>query len=104
MALALSRWSALTSGVHAAGSHALSKIELDKKTREALAQALTRYLKEELDLDVVGFDAVFLLDFIGETLGPHYYNQGLHDAQAIYREKLELIAEAVYEIEKPLKT
>jgi uncharacterized protein (DUF2164 family) len=91
-------------GAIAVGSHTLSKIVLDKKTREALAQALTRYLKDELDLEVTGFDAVFLLDFVGETLGPHYYNQGLHDAQAIYREKLELIAEAVYEIEKPLKT
>ncbi len=81
----------------------MSKIELSKSTRDALAGHLTRYLKHELSLEVTGFDAVFLVDFISETLGPHYYNQGLHDAQAIYREKLELIAEAVYEIEKPSK-
>ncbi len=81
----------------------MSSIELDKKIREGLAQALTRYLKDELDLDVKGFDAVFLLDFIIETLGPHLYNQGLHDAQALFRDKLELINEAIYEIEKPVK-
>ncbi len=81
----------------------MSSIELDKKIREGLAQALTRYLKDELDLEVKGFDAVFLLDFIIETLGPHLYNQGLHDAQALFRDKLELINEAIYEIEKPVK-
>ncbi len=78
-------------------------IDLSKPTREALAKALTRYLKDELDLEVAGFDAVFLFDFIVESIGPHFYNQGLHDAQAIYRDKLELISEAVYEIEMPVK-
>jgi uncharacterized protein (DUF2164 family) len=81
----------------------MSKIELPRQTRDALARALARHLKDEFDLEVGGMDATILLDFIGETIGPHFYNQGLHDAQAIYREKLELIAEAVYEIEKPVK-
>ena len=81
----------------------MSKIELSKEARDALAKALSRYLKDELDLTVEGFDAVFLLDFISETLGPHYYNQGLHDAQAILHSKLEQIGDAIYEIEKPVK-
>ena len=59
----------------------MSKIELAKDTRDALARALSRYLKDEHDVEVAGFDAHFLLDFILETLGPHIYNQGLADAQ-----------------------
>lgn len=51
-------------------------IELPKETRDALAKALSRYLKDELDLEVEGFDAVFLADFITENLGPYFYNQG----------------------------
>lgn len=81
----------------------MARIELTKETREQLARALSRYLKQELDVEVSGFDAQFLLDFVTETLGPHYYNQGLHDAQALIKGKLELITEAVYEIEKPVK-
>jgi uncharacterized protein (DUF2164 family) len=80
-----------------------AKIELPKASREAMAKALSGYLKEQLDVQVEGFDAVFLLDFITETLGPHFYNQGLYDAQAILRAKLDLIGEAVYELEKPVK-
>ena len=81
----------------------MSKIELPKETREALARALSRYLKSELDLEVTGFDAVFLLDFVIETLGPHFYNQGLADAQAILARKLDEIGEAIYLVEKPVK-
>jgi len=81
----------------------MSKIELPKETREALAKALSRYLKDELDLEVAGFDAVFLLDFILETLGPHFYNQGLLDAQALLSKKLDEIGEAIYLLEKPVK-
>ena len=81
----------------------MPKITFDKATRTQLAGALSDYLRTELDLEVKGFDAEFLLDFVSETLGPHYYNQGLHDASALYREKLEAISEAVYEIEQPVR-
>ena len=81
----------------------MSKIELPKPVADELAQALSRYLKAELDLEVKGFDAVFLLDFITETLGPHYYNQGLADAQALLARKVDEFGEAIYQLEKPVK-
>jgi uncharacterized protein (DUF2164 family) len=81
----------------------MSKIELPKPTADELAQALSRYLKAELDLEVKGFDAVFLVDFITETLGPYYYNQGLADAQAMLAKKFDELGEALYQLEKPVK-
>ena len=74
-----------------------------KDIRDALAKALSRYLKDEHDLEVAGFDAHFLLDFIIETIGPHVYNQGLADAQALVSKKSDEIVEAIYELEKPAK-
>ena len=81
----------------------MPKIDLDKDTRAKLTDGLSRYLKDELDLEVKGFDAQFLLDFITERLGPYYYNQGLHDAQALFAKKIESITDAVYELEQPVK-
>jgi len=78
-------------------------IELPKETRDTLARALSRYLKDELDLEVAGFDAVFLTDFITEQLGPYFYNQGLADAQALIGRKTDEIVEAIYGLEKPEK-
>jgi uncharacterized protein (DUF2164 family) len=81
----------------------MSKIELPKDTAEAAAKTLSKYLKDELDLEVKGFDAVFLVDFITERLGPHFYNQGLYDAQAILAKKSDEIGEAILGAEKPVK-
>lgn len=81
----------------------MPQIDLDKDTRAKLTDGLSRYLKDELDLEVRGFDAQFLLDFITERLGPYYYNQGLHDAQALFQKKIESITDAVYELEQPIR-
>jgi uncharacterized protein (DUF2164 family) len=78
-------------------------IELSKPVRDAATRALQAYLKDQLEVEVEGFDAVFLMDFLAETLGPAFYNQGLSDAQAIIRERLEVISDAIYELEKPIK-
>jgi len=79
------------------------KIELNKETREALARSLKDYLKDELEVEITGFGAQFLLDFVAETIGPRFYNQGLQDAQALFRTKVEAITEAIYELERPVK-
>ena len=81
----------------------MSKIELPKDAAEAAARALSKYLKDELDLEVKGFDAVFLVDFITERLGPHFYNQGVYDAQAILAKKTDELGEAILGLEKPVK-
>ena len=81
----------------------MSRIELPKETRDALAKALSRYLKDELDLEVRGFDAVFLADFAIETFGPFVYNQAIADAQALVARKLEEVGESLYQLEKPAK-
>nr|WP_295107796.1 DUF2164 domain-containing protein [uncultured Caulobacter sp.] len=81
----------------------MPKITFDKAARAKLSGAMSDYMRTELDLEVKGFDAEFLLDFISETLGPHYYNQGLQDAQELFRTKFEVVLEAVYELEQPVK-
>jgi len=79
----------------------MSKIELPKDIRDQIARALSRYLKDELDLEVAGFDAVFLTDFITEHLGSHFYNQGLADAQALLAKKLDEMTDLISQLEKP---
>jgi uncharacterized protein (DUF2164 family) len=81
----------------------MSRIEFDKEIRDQLSRGLRRRLKDTLDVEIDPFDALDLLDFLSETLGPHYYNQGLHDAQAIVKDRVDAIIEDIYVIEKPLK-
>jgi len=48
------------------------------------------------------FDVEFLFDFLSKKMGTVFYNQGLKDAQAILSTKLDLITEAIADIEKPI--
>ena len=79
------------------------KIELEKPARDALARTLARRLKDDLDVEIGGMEAMLLIDFISESFGPHYYNQALYDAQAHLSAKMDALTEAFHELEKPAK-
>jgi uncharacterized protein (DUF2164 family) len=80
----------------------MARITLDKPTQEALARMLSRHLKGELDVEIGQFEALDLLEYLSETLGPHFYNQGLYDAQAIMKGRIDDVLEAVHGIEQPV--
>lgn len=81
----------------------VSRIELEKQARETTARLLLRHLKDEHDIDLAPFDGVALIDFLSETLGPYFYNQGVNDAQLVVRKRADDVVDALYELEKPLK-
>ena len=75
-------------------------IEFSKEETERLTRKIQLYFNDELDQEIGQFPARFLLDFFSEEIGPYYYNRGLMDAQQVLETRL---AEAVYELEKPIK-
>jgi uncharacterized protein (DUF2164 family) len=79
----------------------MAEITFTREEREILCRKIQLYLREELGQEVGQFDAGFLLDFFAEEIGTFFYNRGLYDAQAILETRLENIAEAIYELEKP---
>lgn len=79
----------------------MAEITFTREEREILCRKIQRYLREELGQEVGQFDAGFLLDFFAGEIGAFFYNRGLYDAQAILEARLENIAEAIYELEKP---
>lgn len=78
----------------------MSSIKLSPEQREALLPAIKGYCADELDLELGGFEAEFLLDFFIDQIGPTIYNRALQDAQAALAGRLELLGELFYELEK----
>jgi uncharacterized protein (DUF2164 family) len=64
-------------------------IELDKKDIESIAHSLRKYCREELEHEISGLQAQFLLDYILKEIAPFAYNQGVKDAEAYFQAKLE---------------
>jgi uncharacterized protein (DUF2164 family) len=79
----------------------VAKIEFDKAAREALARRLVRRLADDLDIEVAPMDGQRLVDLMAEELGPAFYNQGLYDAQAILRDRVDSLGEAIAGLEQP---
>ncbi|HRD27520.1 MAG TPA: DUF2164 domain-containing protein [Caulobacter sp.] len=77
-------------------------VGLEKDDRAALARALRGYLKDELDVEIGGLEAEFLLDFMGERLGPRFYNRGLRDAATALAKRMDVLTEALEELERPV--
>jgi len=79
----------------------MTDITFTREEREIICRKIQLYMREELEQEIGQFDAGFLLDFFTEEIGGYFYNRGLYDAQAILQGRLENIAEAIYELEKP---
>ncbi|MCF8506777.1 MAG: DUF2164 domain-containing protein [Caulobacter sp.] len=75
---------------------------LEKDDRTALARTLRAYLKDELDVEIGGLDAEFLLDVMADRLGPRFYNHGLRDAATALAKRMDVLTEALEELERPV--
>ncbi len=65
-----------------------------------MTQKLQQYFTRDLNYDLGSFDAQFLLDFISQEIGYHFYNQGLLDVQAILSKKIDDTQDVIGQLEK----
>lgn len=80
----------------------MSEITFSYAEREVLVRQIQAWFAEELDQDIGGFDAGFLLDFFIEKVGPAFYNQGLRDAESALSMRMDALLEALRDLEKPV--
>jgi uncharacterized protein (DUF2164 family) len=80
----------------------MDKIEFSKEEKEMMVQKVKMYFQEELNQDIGGFDAEFLIDFFAEEMGSFFYNRGLYDAETTISEKVSEISDLLLQLEKPV--
>lgn len=80
----------------------MEKIEFSKEEKAVMTQKVKLYFREELNQDIGGFDAEFLIDFFAEEIGGFFYNRGLYDAEALIAEKVSEISDLLLQLEKPV--
>ncbi len=81
----------------------MDKIQFSKEEKEIMVQKVKLYFREELDQDIGGFDAEFLIDFFSEEMGPFFYNRGLYDAETLITDKVSEISDLLLQLEKPIR-
>ncbi|WP_246041311.1 DUF2164 domain-containing protein [Peteryoungia ipomoeae] len=73
---------------------------LATELRNNIVATLCRHLREEHEVELGRFEAEELLDLVAGLVGPHYYNEGLRDAQALLARQVDEINERLYEMER----
>ncbi len=80
----------------------MDKIKFSKEEKDAMIQKVKIYFRDELNQDIGGFDAEFLIDFFAEEFGAFFYNRGLYDAETLISEKVSEISDLLLQLEKPV--
>ena len=79
----------------------MNDIKFSKDETDRMVQKIKAYFNDELEQEIGGFEAEFLIDFFSNEVGPYFYNRGLFDAQTLFSEKAEELSYLVQELEKP---
>lgn len=79
----------------------MKEIAFSTDQKESIIHKIKTYFADELQQDIGGFEAEFLLDFFASEIGPYFYNRGLFDAQQVFNEKMEDLGYLLQELEKP---
>jgi len=79
----------------------MPQITFTEDEKSTLVDKIKNYFENELSSEIGQFDAEFLLEFFSKEIGIYHYNKGLRDAQDIFKDKVEDITDAIYELEVP---
>lgn len=79
----------------------MDKIKFKSEDKRALIRKVRDYFDTELDQPIGDIGAELLLDFLQEDIGAYYYNKGLSDAQAAFRQQVDAFEDMIYALEKP---
>ena len=79
----------------------MATIEFTAQEKSVLVEKLKSYFHNTLDQEIGQFDAEFLLDFMSKEIGAYHYNKGLKDAQDAFVSRMDVIVDAIYELEIP---
>ena len=79
----------------------MTDIQLSKDDTDRIVSKIKTYFDTELEQEIGGFQAEFLIDFFAKEIGPYFYNLGLTDAHKLFSEKVEELGYLIQEQEKP---
>ncbi|UJW74109.1 DUF2164 domain-containing protein [Rhizobium sp. SL42] len=82
----------------------MEKLDFSKEEQARLVAQIQSHFHDEFDLELGRFEAEGIAAFFSNVLGPQFYNRGLHDAQAVLANQIDLFNDAVYQLERASKT
>ena len=80
----------------------LDTVEFTRDEIDRIVSKVKKYFETELNQEIGGFEAEFLVDFFSKEIGSYFYNKGITDAQSLFTNKAEEIGYLIQDLEKPV--
>ncbi|NOU95197.1 DUF2164 family protein [Paenibacillus sp. LMG 31456] len=79
----------------------MNLLKLPKEQKEQIISMLQQYFLVERGEELGHLAADQLLDFFAKHAGPIFYNQAVDDCRQYVRERVAMVEEDMYALEKP---
>lgn len=68
-----------------------------------MIEEIQAFFSQERDEDLSKFAAERVLDFVKESLAPHFYNAGVNDVKTMVGEQFSAIEDEILTLERPIR-
>jgi uncharacterized protein (DUF2164 family) len=79
-------------------------IKFSEENKKEIIAKIKTYFHDELNQEIGGFDAEFLLDFFTKEIGGYFYNQALTDVHVLLEKQTETLVDTIYALEQPVSS
>ncbi|MDQ0273464.1 DUF2164 domain-containing protein [Cytobacillus purgationiresistens] len=77
--------------------------KFSKEQQQIMIDQIQIFFSQERDEELSEFAAERVLDFVKESLAPHFYNAGVNDVKSMMEEQFSAIEEEILTLERPIK-
>ncbi len=78
-------------------------MKLTKDQQQLMIADIQEFFLEERDEEITEFAAERVLEFVKESLAPHFYNIAVNDVKNVVEQQYFAIEEEILTLERPLK-
>ena len=78
-------------------------IKLTKEQRDVMISDIQTFFLEERDEEITEFAADRVLDFVKESLAPHFYNAAVDDARRVVEQQFSSMEDEILTLEQQIK-
>ncbi|WP_026695172.1 DUF2164 domain-containing protein [Peribacillus kribbensis] len=78
-------------------------IKLTKEQQQMMISDIQYFFAQDRDEELTEFAAERVLDFVKESLAPHFYNAALKDVKFVVEQQFTSLEEEIMTLERPIK-
>ncbi|MGP7817642.1 DUF2164 domain-containing protein [Niallia sp. 01092] len=78
--------------------------KLTKKQQQSMIADIQYFFSQERDEEISEFAAERVLDFVKESLAPHFYNAAVLDVKHVVEQQFSSLEDEILTLERPTKS